>query len=362
LYQNARQLATLVVGGVRQKKEKLMKLFRNAILIIILSFSFSLQAQECSSKLVDWSDYNRTLGLLKSAYRSGDFQSVESALSCLMADKNTFTSGKSGAVAVYWFFRKEMHAPGANEEDKSRIDNWKKAVLGSPFAEFAELRFSYSQAWNARGAEFANETREDQFKRFKKKLLETEKLILSKENKFKETPISYNLLMAVALDTNGTQTTAMDAFNYGVTNWPSYYDFYEVLLTRLVPKWGGSWEEVDGFINYWATNLQPTEANSIYARFYYNVHTHNRIDPRSTLVDWQKLKDSLISLYSKYPTQEHFEIAASYGCIYGDKDFYTNVVTKNNVISSAFWISGSSKESCDNYINSIPNKKHQRTP
>ena len=255
-----------------------------------------------------------------------------------------------------------MHAPGANEQDKSRIDKWKKAVVGSSFAEFAELRFSYSQAWNARGTKYANETREDQFKRFKEKLLETEKMILSKENKLKETPISYNLLMAVALDTNGTQTTAMDAFNYGVTNWPTYYDFYEVLLTRLVPKWGGSWEDVDGFINYWATNLKSTEANSIYARFYYNVHTHNRIDPRGTLVEWQKLKDSLTSLYDKYPTQEHFEIAASYACIYGDKDFYSNVVAKNNVTTSTFWISGSSKENCDKYFNSMPNKQLQRTP
>jgi len=328
-----------------------MYLFRNVFLITALCFPFLSNAQECSSKLVVWSDYNKTLELLKDAYRTDDFQSVENALSCLLEGNNTFTSGKSGAVAIYWFFRNEMHAPGADEEDKLRIEKWKKVVVDSSFAEFAELRFSYSQAWNARGTEFAYETRDDQFKRFKGKLLETEKMILSKNNKLKETPISYNLLMAVALDTDGTQITAMDAFNYGVTNWPSYYDFYEVLLTRLVPKWGGSWENVDGFINHWATNLQPTEANSIYARFYYNVHTHNRIDPRSTLVDWQKLKVSLISLYSKYPTQEHFEITASYACIYGDNGFYRDVVTKNNVITSTYWISGSSKENCDKYFN-----------
>ena len=230
-----------------------------------------------------------------------------------------------------------------------RIDKWKKAVVGSSFANFAELRFSYSQAWNARGTKFANDTREDQFKRFKEKLLETEAMILSKENKLKETPISYNLLMAVALDTGGTQTSAIDAFNYGVTNWPKYFDFYEVLLTRLVPKWGGSWKKVDGFINHWASVLKPTEANSIYARFYYNVHTHNKIDPRSTLTDWTKLKDSLISLQSKYPTREHFEIAASYACIYGDKTFYKDVVTKNKVVTSKSWIRGTTKELCDKH-------------
>ncbi len=334
---------------------------RKRILGFVLWLPLLASANDCSKGLINWSDYNETLDLIRKSYHAGEYKSVEQTLACLLESKTTFTSGKPGSVAAYWFYRNEMHAPGANEQDRSRIDSWKQAVPGSKFAEFAELRFSYSQAWNARGTKYANETTEDQFKRFKQKLLETEALILSEKNGLKETPISYNLLMAVTLDTAGTQSSAMDVFNYGVNKWPNYYDFYEVFLTRLVPNWGGSWESVDGFINYWASKLQHVEENTVYARLYHNVHKHNHIDPRSTLADWSKLKPSLVSLYTKYPAKEYLAIAASYGCIYSDRDFYNKVVTKNNVVTSNDWISGTSKEACDSFFNSMSNKSSKGT-
>jgi len=324
--------------------------------VLFLWLPLLASANDCSRGPINWSDYNKTLDLIKESYHAGDYKSVEQTLACLLESKKIFTSGKPGSVAAYWFYRNEIHASGANKEDRSRIDRWKQAVPGSKFAEFAELRFSYLQAWNARGTKYADETTEDQFKRFKQKLLETETLILSEKNGLKETPISYNLLMAVTLDTDGTRSSAMNVFNYGVTKWPNYYDFYEVLLTRLVPKWGGSWENVDSFINDWASKLKQTEENTVYARFYYNVHKHNRIDPRSTLADWSKLKPSLVNLYTKYPAKEYLTIAASYGCIYGDRDFYNKVVTENNVVTSNDWISDTSKEACDSFFNSISYK------
>lgn len=337
-----------------------MNIYSKLILLTALCIPFSLQAQECTSKLIDWSDYGKTLQLIKTAYHIENFSAVDNALNCLITVKNTFNSGKPGAIAAYWFFRNEMHAPGADEQDERRVKKWKEALKDSPFANFAELRLMYSQAWNARGTKFANETSDDQFNRFKEKLLQNESAIISKGNTLKETPISYNLLLAVTLDTNGTQSSAMDVFNSGVKKWPNYYDFYEVLLTRLVPKWGGSWDQVDGFINHWANALRLAEADSIYARLYYNVHSHNKIDPRSTLVDWNKLKTSLKSLYGKYPTKEHFEIAASYACIFSDYDFYSNVVSQYHVTTSEYWLRGSSKIVCDDYFNSLPNPAFKR--
>lgn len=338
-----------------------MDSYKGIILGLLLLFPLTSYAKGCSSKLIDWSNYNRTLEEIKTSYHKDDYRSVDQALSCLMSSNTTFPSGKPGSVAAYWFFRNEMHAPGADEEDQNRVINWKNSIPESEFADFAGLRLSYAQAWNARGNKYANKTREDQFASFKQKLLETEKLILSNKNSLKNSPISYNLLMAVTLDTDGTQSSAMDVFNYGVSNWPNYYDFYEVLLTRLVPKWGGSWEDVDGFINYWATNLEESEGGSIYSRFYHNVHKHNRIDPRTTLADWSKLKASLISLYGKYPVIEHHAIASSYACIYSDYDFYKKVIDENKVPTSIHWISGTSKEACDSYFNSMPNKSSKGT-
>lgn len=339
-----------------------MRFYTTALHAIVLSIPFTLQAQECDSRLINWNDYDQTLISLSDAYHKENYASVEKALDCLMNSEKTFTSGKPGSVATYWFYRNEMPGPGADEIDALRIKQWKESVKDSPYANFAELRLLYSQAWNERGSKYANETSENQFKRFDEKLVLTEKEILSEANTLKETAISYNLLMAVSLDTQSTKTSPAAVFEAGVSRWPNYYDFYEVFLTRLVPKWGGSWEEVDAFIDYWSEKLQEPESNSLYARLYYNVHMHNQVSPRSTRVDWAKLKPSLISLYTKYPANIHYEIAASYSCLFSDHEFYKQLISENKISSSKAWLLGSSIERCDEYFKSLPGKPSKPMP
>lgn len=337
-----------------------MKTYKKIIIGIFFLLPALSFAEDCSSDLINWSDYDHTLDLLQKSYHQGDFQLVEQSLDCLLESNKKFSSGKPGAIAVYWFFRKEMPGPGADAADELRIQNWGEAIPNSKFVEFAKLRFSYSQAWNVRGNRYANKTGLMQFSSFDQLLSETKKLILADGNKFKETPISYNLLLAVALDLEGVTQSSMDIFLYGVENWPNYYDFYEVLLSRLTPKWGGSWEEVDNFINYWASNYQHADNSAIYAkddsfyaRLYQSIHKSTRVDPRTTEVEWSKLKPSLISLYSKYPVAEHYALASSYACLYNDPDMYSQTTSELNEATSDHWISGTSKEACDNFFNYV---------
>lgn len=323
---------------------------------MVLFIPFTLQAQECDSQLINWNDYDRTLINLRGAYHKENYASVEKALDCLMNSEKTFTSGKPGSVAAYWFYRGEMPGSGADEMDALRVKRWKESVKDSPYAHFAGLRLLYSQAWNARGTRYENETSENQIERFNERLVLAEKAILSEANTLKETAISYNLLMAVSLDTRSTETSPAAVFEAGVSRWPNYYDFYEVFLTRLVPKWGGSWDLVDAFINNWSEKLQELESNSLYARLYYNVHMHNRVNPHDTQVEWAKLKPSLISLYTKYPANIHYEIAASYSCIFSDHEFYRQLISENKIVSSKAWLSGSSIERCDEYFEKLSDR------
>lgn len=287
---------------------------------------------------------------LQTAYISDEYVLLDRALNSLLEKNNVFASGKSGQSAIYNFFRQEMSGSGANAEDSARIIKWKKAVPDSIFPRFAELRLMYAQAWNARGNEYAKDTTQEQFHRFKKELLQTEAAILAADSKLKETAFLYNLLMSVQLDTNGVKETAIDTFKEGVKKWPHYYRFYEALLNRMVPKWGGSWESVDRLIDYAVASSGKLESSSVYARLYYSVHSHEEIDPRKTLVKWSKLKASLISLYTHYPVKEHFEISASYACMFSDHDFYSSLIDKNQLGTSKYWLRGSSLENCNKYF------------
>lgn len=333
-----------------------MTLLKKIALTLSLLTPLTLHAQECKSPLIDWSDYDKTLAALKTEYHNENFSTVENTLDCLMKSKKVFSSGKLGSTASYWFFRNEMRAPGASEEDELRIKKWKATIKNSPYAKFAEFRLLYAQAWNARGQRFGNQTSENQADQFKEKLLLAEAAIRAKDNPLKNTAISYNLLMVVTLDLYDTKASAEEAFNTGVASWPNYYDFYHDFLARLVPKWRGSWDKVDAFINQWDEKFQEQEKKSLYARLYYNVHNFNQKDPHTTKADWGKLKPSLVALYTTYPASVHFEIAASYACIYSDYDFYTQLITTHKVKDSQAWLTGSSLAKCKTKFASQANK------
>jgi len=327
-----------------------MMFFWKNIFLVLFYILFSLFSQGCSSGLIDKNNYDKTLRSLQAAYRSDEYVSLDKALSSLLEKNSILASGKSGQSVIYNFFRQEMSGSGANAEDSARMKKWKKAVPDSIFPRFGELRLMYAQAWNARGNEYAKDTRQEQFHRFKKGLLQTEAAILATDNKLKETAFLYNLLMSVQLDTNGVSASAIDTFKEGVKKWPHYYRFYEALLNRTVPKWGGSWEDVDRLIAYAVASSSKLESSSVYARLYYSVHSHEEIDPRKTSVEWRKLKASLISLYTRYPVKEHFEISASYACMFSDYDFYNSLINENHVSASRYWLRGSSLENCNKYF------------
>ncbi len=335
--------------------------FKLETIFLLMMFSASAVAATdiaCSPNLVGGERFDSSVQSLRALYQQEKFVELDFTLDCLMNSEERFLSGKSGAIAVYWFFRKELPAPGDVEGDAGRIGNWKKSSPESDYAKFASLRLVYADAWNARGAYATSQTKEDQFRSFFAKLRETESGILSLESQLLETPISQNLLLAVALDLSSPQTDPMEVFISGVQKWPDYYDFYEVLLTRLVPKWDGSWEVVDEFIRHWSGERASSEGDSLYARLYYFLHSRGNVI-RDTLVDWPTLESSLRTLVEKYPTIKHRNISAFYACVYGDMDFYLEH-TSSSALSTdqgstgsphieSGWLFGASQEACDEH-------------
>lgn len=331
-------------------------MYKAVLLIICLQLFHSASASDdCDTGLVDWNDYELTLRNIRGYYRKEVFPSVDASLACLLDSNRTFPSGEPGAIAVYWFYRSELKAPGADNTDRMRVQLWQKAIPNSTFAKFAGLRLMYADAWNARGNRYANETSKDQFRRFKEKLTSTENAILSSDNSLRDTPVSHNLLLAVILDIRGKSESSRQVFENGVRKWPNYYHFYEVFVSRLLPKWRGSWEAVDEFINYWSSQLKEQENDSFYARLYYFVHYQQAVNPHTTRIDWGRMKRSLKSLYSKYPVSAHHEIAASYACIFSDVEFYKEVTTKYTVLNTATWLQNTTLKDCNEHISSLGN-------
>lgn len=292
-------------------------------------------------------DHDQMVERLRTLYRSQKFDVLDPMLACLMRGSSRFASGRMGSSAVYWMFRRQMPAPGANLGEIQYIQAWRQQRPDSIFSEFANLRYKYAMAWNSRGSGYAQSVSDDRWKVFNQGLVDTERALLGASNDLRQTPIWQNLLFATVLDTKDSQSQPRVVFDEGVKRWPTYYDFYEVGLSRLLPRWGGSWERVDSFVDYWSEQLKASEGESLYARLYVSVIT-NAATANQTKINWPRMKRSLDDLIARYPDPVHKNMAASVACAYGDPVYYKSAFQRipANELNPAAWIRGTDPGSC----------------
>jgi hypothetical protein len=202
-------------------------------------------------------------------------------------------------------------------------------------------------AWNARGSDVARKVPKEGWRLFNEGLAQTEQAILAAPAEIKDSPILQNLLLAVVQDMSESKTSPRAVFEEGVRRWPEYYDFYEVALTRLVPRWGGSWEAVDAFIVHWSKRLAMTEGDSMYARLYMSVISAGA-NPGETRISWPRMKSSLEDLVSRYPDTSHKNLAASYACGYQDIAYLKTALQRIRAeeLAPTVWLLGTDPESC----------------
>ena len=295
-----------------------------------------------------YDDYEGTLGNLRGLYRSARFAELDAALDCLMKSPRAFRSGRPGSGAVYWMYRRELVAPNLVAADAAaHIQAWRRQRPASIYAEFASLRLMYAAAWQTRGSAFSNKVPEQEMRTFVQGLFATEKALLGASRELRETPIWHNLLLSTVLDSPRPVTDADELLSTVLLRWPKYYDFYEVALSRMIPRWGGSWEAVDRFIVEQSSMRRAAEGDSLYARLYWNV-VATGASPQEVLLSWPRMKASLDALIERYPDPVHRNVAASFACVYGDPAYARKIrgQLSPQEVKPSVWIRGTDPASC----------------
>jgi Domain of unknown function (DUF4034) len=325
-----------------------------ATLSVTCLLSAQVNAQQCAKvEAINYASHDKTVQNLRQIYQSSRFSQLDEILFCLIRSPERFQSGKSGASAVYWLFRREMPAPGLSPSALSHLLKWKKEKPQSAFVRFAELRLQYATAWNMRGSNVARDVPTEAWRMFNDALAKTEQAILTAPTELRDNPILHNLHLAVVQDMSESKMSPRAVFDEGVRRWPGYYDFYEVALTRLVPRWGGSWEDVDAFIIHWSKQLAAKEGDSMYARLYISVISAGA-HPDETRISWPRMKSSLEELVGRYPDTTFKNIAASYACRYLDVTYLKVKLQQIGAdqIEPSVWVRGTDPENCIRFAES----------
>lgn len=101
-----------------------------------------------------------------------------------------------------------------------------------------------------------------------------------------------------------------------------YYPLYDAALAYTQPKWNGSVEEMDAFIEEAAATTAKKYKSSLYARLYWSLaqtdYGSRLFD--ETAVDWPKMSQAMDELVTQYPDQWNINNFAHFACMAGDRE------------------------------------------
>jgi hypothetical protein len=308
--------------------------------------SVAARASDPDCKIDNWPSFVDTANRIAVLYLGEQFVLLDLAMADAVGSDKRFVDGNTPADAVYWAFRQMMRAPGTNPSHGDKISRWQTAMPGSAFATFAQARFAYGSAWNIRGNQYGSSVSKESWELFEIRLRETEQILLNAPQQLKDTPLWHRLLLAVTLDMSQPATSPQTLFANAVKRWPRQFGLYELILTRMTPKWGGGWQLVDESIREWSNQLSATEGQSLYARLY--VSLINQENAEEMGFDWNRLKMAFDDLIARYPSPVFKNFYASFACLAEDKPAFRMALAKlpPKEIDPSGWLSGHSYEAC----------------
>ncbi|WP_457282173.1 DUF4034 domain-containing protein [Polaromonas sp. P5_D5] len=309
---------------------------------------WGFQGDVCKGE--DWPDLATTKDRLKLLYylnhQLKNFAMLERALKELSGSDKNFPTGEPLSSAPGFAFRQIFLTPGAGEPERLQLAHWKTAFPNSHFVVLAEAAYQHADAWNARGGGYANTVSPESWKLFESRLRAAQKLLDSAPAEAKKTPLWHSVAFDVALDSRSNKKKIAPVFKAAVTQWPRQFDFYSTAASRLTPKWGGSWEVVEAFIDHWSKQQQATEGLSMYARLYIDLREYAL--PSDTKMSWQRMRASLEDLVARYPDPQFKNFYAAYTCFARDKPAYAKAISQlpKEQLRVNLWLPGNSYDVC----------------
>jgi len=232
-----------------------------------------------------------------------------------------------------------------------RTADWRRVAPQSVYPDLVEAMIFENWAWAARGHGGAKEVTPQAWALFTHR---TEMAAASLESADKargETPIWYELSLDVGLDQSKPVNELRKIFNEGIAKFPNDRSLYGGMLRILMPRWFGSYGQVDTFV------VESSERNGAvdpekYALLYWQYDALERDDIdifKDASAQWIIMKSGFDGLIDHYRTSDTIVNGfARFACISGDAEKYKALKSKlEGHISSVVWTDKVSLEGCD---------------
>jgi membrane associated rhomboid family serine protease len=293
-------------------------------------------------------------------FQDGDFERLESLMNRYadisedLPDGGSRIEGLTAGLDDLFSF-----GPLTPEEVFGRTADWRRKVKGSVFAELVEAMAFADWAYTARGRGSADTISGQNMALYNYRAEMAAAALLELKDRAAKYPLWYALSMDVGVDQSTDRETTKEQsrllFDQGVKIAPNYRPLYRRMLRILMPRWFGSYEEVDKFINEIYAKTAPARGYERYTELY---STYARMEGddldifRDTPAFWSGMRTGFYGLVKRRPASDLvLNSFANFACRAGDRAEYNRLRDGIKTrFSATAWSPKYSIDACDKQL------------
>src|SRR6185312_15254676 len=269
---------------------------------------------------------NRIACAAQRAFERGDFATLDA----MFRGKNVIgdlPSGGSTYGAAVSGLDDLIEYGGMQITDLLRLTaDWRDVRPDSPLPGVMEAMIFEDWAWSARGTGAANSVSTQAWAVFAARTEMAAVSLRQSASQGRSTPLWYWLSISIGLDQSLTSDQLRAIFDEGSARVPGYLPLYRAMLRVLMPRWGGSYQKVDEFINAIYAKTWPTEGTRMYTQLYWAYGLMEGDDVNiftDAQAEWTFMKPGFKQLLAGYPRSDYVLNAyADFACRAEDKAQY----------------------------------------
>lgn len=243
------------------------------------------------------------------AWRSEDFAQIEQAYSKAVRENLQTPAGRSHVSNMAVGLAKGMRALNGSENEahwvamEQRAARYRAAFPNSTFAVVAQARAYNAHAWGLRGDGFASSIPPDKWAPFYAKLQQAADSLTSAGQQVKRDPTWHAMRLYVGLKQPLSKQEFARLLADAVEQYPGDLDIYLAAVGGLLPRWGGSVEELDWLANV-AAQKNKDQGQVMYARVYMHLGLNEFRSNDffgTTMADWKRMKEGFDEFIKRRP-------------------------------------------------------------
>jgi hypothetical protein len=250
-------------------------------------FSGAPPVPQCRSN--DWPNYHEAKNRVERLLIDADLDLVLKAEKDLGASQTKFATGQY--YFETWYDALEGILMSPNSKLYPLVEGWGKAEGKNGYATIARALLSYGEAWKARGNGGASTVTREAWNIYDRKLKEANQTLESAPDQVKRLGAWYALKLRIAYQLPEEKSSRGRLLSAGTDLYPDYMPLYGIPMYMSLPKWGGTYQQVDQIAHVAYERTKARSGAAAYATSYRLIFAIScDCTIADSAVDWNLMK------------------------------------------------------------------------